>query len=226
MIRNSDKDHSSLNPGVSIGWRGEQHAASKDALKGQKWLTCFTSREQRHILLLTHPGQSLGEEKPALWAKEEALCSPVRAECILQNSPALLAPPHLSSPGVWGYRWCLHSTKAGSEVTLTPPLLHLVFNHAVKEFSFQGAPEPCCPLHPHSPAHSHTWIPAITSLGSELQTHTPISSSISRIHLSNSHFRISFLPPNHSMVSTIFRANSKLFCLRSSLFMVLQRQPP
>ena len=71
---------------------------------------------------------------------------------------ALLVPP----PNQGG-EWRSHST---------PRLLHLVFNHTVKEFSLQGPTDPCCPLHPHSPAHSHIWIPAITSLGSEVPRDT------------------------------------------------------
>ena len=104
----------------------------------------------------------------------------------------------------------------------TPRLLHLVFNHAVKEFSLQRSPDPCCPLHPHSPAHSHTWIPAITSLGSELQTHTssPVHPPhcIFLTHISESAFCSESFHGAH-----IFRANPKLFSLNSSLLMVLQR---
>ena len=139
LIRNSDDNHSCLNPGVFFGWRGEQHAASKDALKRQKWLTCFPSRGQRHNLIFTDIGLSLGEVKPALWAQEEELCFLVEAECTLQNSPALLTCPPLGSSGLWGHRWRLHST---------PWLLYLVFNHTVKEFSLQGPTGPCCLLHP------------------------------------------------------------------------------
>ena len=201
LIRNSDEDHSCLNPGVSIGWQGEQHEASKDALKGQKWLTCFTSREQTHPASYT-PWPVTGRSKacPLGPGGRAVLSCESRVYFAKLSSSAHSPTPRftrflrtsLVPPPNHGGEWRSHST---------PRLLYLIFNHAVKEFSFQSAPDPCCPPHPHSPAHSHTWIPAIGSLVSELKTHTPISSSPSTFHLSNSHFRI-FYALNPAMVPT------------------------
>ena len=140
-IRNSDEDHSCLT--LSLHWLKRRATCSiTGCFEETEWLTCFPSRGQTHNLLFTDTGLSLGEVKPALWAQEEELCFLVRAECTLQNSPALLNPPHLGSAVLWGHRWRSHST---------PRLSHLIFNHTVKEFSPQGPSDPWCPLHPQSP---------------------------------------------------------------------------
>ena len=192
FIRNSDEDHSCLNLESLLD-------EEESNMQHQRMLSMDINDTMLHLKgTETHPASYTSW--PVTWRNKACPLGPGGRAVLSCESRMYFAnlplPPCSStpgSPGLWGHRWCLHPTKAGSEVTLTPPLLHLVFNHTVKEFSLQGAPDPCCPLHPHSPAHSHTWIPAITSLGSQLQTHTPISSPPSTFHLANSHFRICFL---------------------------------
>ena len=171
-------------PGVFVGWRGEQHAASKDALKRQKWLTCFPSRGQRQNLLFTDTGLSLGEVKPALWAQEEELCFLVGAECTKLSSPPRLPTPQFT-----------RSLRASLKVTLNTSTLTSCIQSHSKRVQPPGSPWPLMFSPSTESTHSHTWIPATTCLGSEFQTHTPISSSPSTFHLSNSHFRSCFLPP-------------------------------
>ena len=184
LIRSSDKDHSCLT--LSLRWLKRKATCSiTGCFEETEWLTCFPSRGQTHNLLFTDTGLSLGEVKPALWAQEEELCFLVGAKCTLQNSPALLTPWPLGSAVLWGHRWRSHSTAR---------LTSRIQSHSKRVQS----PGPLWPLM-SSPStestHSHTRIPPITSLSYELQTHTPISSSPSTFHLSNSHFRICFLSP-------------------------------
>ena len=69
-------------------------------------------------MLLTHPGRSLGEVKPALWAQEEELCFLVRAECKTLQPSSLPHPlVHQVSEGIagastqprWGVKVTLNS---------------------------------------------------------------------------------------------------------------------
>ena len=100
----------------------------------------------------------------------------------------LSSPPHLPTPRF------IRSLRASLKVTLNSlTLISRIQSHS-KRIQPPGSHWPLLSSPSTESTHSHTWIPATTSLGSELQTYTPISSSPSTFHLSNSHFRVCFLP--------------------------------
>ena len=87
------------------------------------------------------------------------------------------------------------SLRASLKVTLNSSTLTSHIQSHSKRIQSPGPLWPPMSSPSTESTHSHTRIPPITSLSSELQTHTPISSSPSTFHLSNSHFRICFLSP-------------------------------
>ena len=119
------------------------------------------------------------------------MCFLVGAECTKLSSPPRLPTPQFT-----------RSLRASLKVTLNTSTFTSCIQSHSKRVQPPGSPWPLMFSPSTESTHSHTWIPATTCLGSEFQTHTPISSSPSTFHLSNSHFRICFLPPNPSMVPT------------------------
>lgn len=163
---------------------------------------CFEETEMTHMLPLkgTETQSAFYRHWPVTGRNKACPLGP-RGRVVLSCGSRvyfakLSRPPRLSTP------WFTSSLRASLKVTLNTSTLTSHIQSHSKRIQPPGSPWPLLSSPSTESTHSHTWIPATTSLGSELQTHTPISSSPSTFHLSNSHFRSCFLPPNPSMVPT------------------------
>ena len=127
----------------------------------------------------------------------------------------LSSPPHLPTPRF------IRSLRASLKVTLNSlTLISRIQSHS-KRIQPPGSHWPLLSSPSTESTHSHTWIPATTCLGSEVQRHTP-----SPVHSPHfiflTHISESAFCPKSFHGAPIFRAHSKLFYLNSILFMVLQ----
>ena len=155
---------------------------------------CFEETEMTHMLPLKGTEtQSASYRHWPVTGRNKACPLGPRGRVVLSCGSRvyfakLSSPPRLSTP------WFTSSLRASLKVTLnTSTLTSRIQSHS-KRIQPPGSPWPLLSSPSTESTHSHTWIPATACLGSELQTHTPISSSPSTFHLSNSHFRICFLP--------------------------------